>query len=690
MPRIKHNANFYRSVKSADSVADRYITFGAHATYLLNTAGGMSIWAKRGAWRSDGENILELYGTGCYVRVTMTGRSITATAFANSSTIVSSTYNFTGGALEAWHNVVVTWDSSSLDVYLDKTRVINSVGDKRLSFATNPTFYVGTGNAAGSGFMFDGYHTRAALYNAKLSQTDVNQIYDTISPTSEVSAWDYTDTSGSTITLTRGSGNNGTIVQGSIQLDVPVRPRNYSQNIPYSLRFNGSTQYGSKSIAFGSATKIVWDGWVYPEDHGVASGIVCSSDIAGQALEIQYNNTAIAANSFVFLVGVSSVYNYWTSAKCPPGRWYRLTCVYDSSEGVNTRTRIYINGQLSGAIGLANNVSPTYATQTYEMAVRISSGLYFKGFLSSTRIVSGYAWTAAEVATAYYQGVYPSSGTNLAIWAFSDSIGSTVTDTSGNSNNITLYNSPTWSGEGPLGSRAKSRTISYASSFNGSNQYGTITNLGFGASTQVTLAGWVRVANWATGAIMESSTNYNSNNALVLISDPGGTISASTHSNTGGIYSGCTSSSLQKGVWYRYVLTIDQTVSSNQVNLYLNGKLNVSSRANNSNLTTGIDTANLYLGMRAGASVPFQGDLTLDYVVTGKVFTSSEILSEFLTGERPSGGTLIGSWAWTEGSGSSIADGSGNSKTITLTNSPAWITSTSQRTRQQSSNRTQL
>ena len=711
MPRLSTSSKFYRSVKSNDSTADRYVTFGSHATYLLNTAGGMSIWAKRGAWRTDGENIMELYGTGGYVRISMTGRLMSLTAFANSSTIASTSYSIPNNALESWHNVVVTWDSSSMDVYLDKTKVITVSGDKQLSFSANPTFYVGTGNAAGSGFFFDGYHTRAALYNAKLSQSDVDKIWLTVSPSSEVAAWDYTDITGSTLTLTRGSGNNGTIIQGSIVDDVPIRPRqklrnipyavalttgliqsssnsgisgsgawtmggwvlinkvngsatgydlafatsggstvcpyvgidngsfslgytgfiststvkaanyigkwahlagsysggangtfrlylngrqihsetivftpslvngpfllnNYlnsssyqlyanfaevfwatsalseteifnlaygiatptlagywkldegsgsvvvdssgsgnngtifsgtwtgqnvpatarlaQQNYPYSVLFNGTTQYGTKaSMAFGSATKMVWDCWVYPADSGTTSQVLTSSDISGQAFEIQYNNTAIAANTFVFLVGVVGVYNYWVSEKVPPNKWYRLTCVYDSAEGVNTRTKVYLNGKLSGAITSTNNVSPTLGTQTVELAARTSAAIYWKGYIGATRVYTGYAWTAADVLLAAQRNIYPSSGTLKANWGFTDGSGTTVTDSSGNGNNITLTNTPAWTITSPLNDRLSIRSFPYALQFiRGSSTRSSVPYVNLG--TSLSYSAWIR------------------------------------------------------------------------------------------------------------------------------------------------------------------------------------------------------
>lgn len=875
MPRLSTSSKFYRSVKSNDSTAGRYVTFGSHATYLLNTAGGMSIWAKRGAWRSDGENIMELYGTGGYVRISMTGRSMSLTAFANSSTIASTSYTFSNNALESWHNVVVTWDSSSMDVYLDKTKVITVSGDKQLSFSANPTFYAGAGNAAGSGFFFDGYHTRAALYNAKLSQADVDKIWLTISPSSEVAAWDYTDTSGSTLTLTRGSGNNGTIVQGSIVDDVPIRPRqklrnipyavglttgliqassnsgisgsgawtmggwvlinkvngsatgydlafatsgggtrgpyvgidngsfslgytgfiststvkaanyigkwahlagsysggasgtfrlylngrqihsetivgtpslvngpfllnNYlssssyqlyanfaevfwatsalseteifnlaygiatptlagywkldegsgsvatdssgsgsngtifsgtwtgqnvpatarlvQQNHPYSLLFNGTTQYGTKaSMAFGSATKMVWDGWVYPADSGVTSQVLTSSDISGQAFEIQYNNTAIAASTFVFLVGVVGVYNYWVSEKVQPNKWYRLTCVYDSAEGVNTRTKVYINGKLSGAISSTNNVSPTFGTQTVELAARTSAAIYWKGYIGATRIYTGYAWTAADVLLAAQRNIYPSSGTLKASWGFTDGSGTTVTDSSGNGNNLTLTNSPTWVVAQAAGkSRLSIRSYPYALQFIRSSSSRVAipyANLG----TTLSFSAFIRPRIGANAGDIVGIMD-----TLIRISPTD--IKFFTDGTLGGVASAA-------AIWeHNQLYQIGVTVTGTTVKFYVNGTLLATATA-----STGVDTTNTsnFIGYYSVSAQTFEGDIA-EVAIWSRVLSDSEMADIWFRNILSA--TNLERWyKINDGSGSNVNDYSSNNQDGTIT-SANWIT----------------
>ena len=870
MPRFNLNSAFYRSVKSTDTSADRYITFGSHATYLLNT-GGISIWAKRGAWRTDGENIVELiqFGTS-YVRVSMTGRSLTVTAYANAATIVSTTYNFTNSALETWHNIVVTWDSSSMDVYVDKTRVVNSTGDKRLSFSVNPTFYVGAGNAAGSGFFFDGYHTRAALYNAKLSQADVNQIWNTESPSSEVSAWDYTDTSGSTITLTRGAGNNGTIVSGSIQLDVPVRPRvplrnaayavglttgkiqasansgisgssawtmggwifinkingsatgydlcfgtagggvgspyvgiengsfslgftgvintstikaqqylgkwvhlagsysggtggtfrlylngkqvysiayggtpsltngafminnylnsgsyqlygafsgafwattelsetdiynlanginiptvagywkldegasnvatdysgngtngtifsgswvdgpivqtNIIQNIPYSVRFNGTTQYGSKaSMVFGSATKLVWDGWVYPADSGVTTQVIASTGIGSQGFEIQYNNAVIAANAFVGLIGVGGGYNYWASAKCPPNQWYRLTVVYDSAEGTTTRVKVYVNGRLSGSNASAVDVSPSFGTQTIELAARTSAGVYLKGSIGPTRIYSGYAWTINDVLKAYQQNQYPSSGTLLANWAFSDGSGTTITDSSGNSNNITLVNTPSWVLNSPANNRLSVRSFPYALQFiraSSSRVAIPYANLG----TTLSFSAWIRPRIGANSGDIVGIMD-----TLIRISP------TDIKFYTDGTLGGVASASI---TWeHNKLYHIGVSVTGTTVKFYVNGSLLATATA-----SAGVDTTNSsnFIGYYSVAAQTFEGEIA-EVAIWSRVLSNSEFAAIYFQNQI-STTNLERYYKCDDGSGTNVNDSSVNNQDGTIT-SATW------------------
>lgn len=864
MPRLNLNSTFYRSVKSNDTTADRYITFGAHATYKLNTAGGMSVWCRRGAWRTDGENVMELYGTGGYVRISMTGSVMSLTAFANSSTIASTTYTIVSGAREQWHNVVVTWDSSSMDVYLDTTRVINVVGDKQLSFSANPTFFVGAGNAAGSGFFFDGYHTRAALYNAKLTTSDINKIWLTQSPSSEVAAWDYTDKSGSTITLTRGAGNNGTIIQGSIQLDVPVRPRvplrnaayavglttgkiqasansgisgasawtiggwifinkingsatgydlcfgtagggvgspyvgiengsfslgftgvintstikaqqylgkwvhlagsysggtggtfrlylngkqvyaiayggtpsltngafmvnnylnsssyqlyaafsgvfwcttelsetdiynlangisiptvagywkldegtsnvatdysgngtngtifsgswvdgpimqrNIIQNTPYSVLFNGSTQYGTATINFGSATKFVWHGWLKPTI-GTTPQIFLSSDISGQAFELQYANAIVGNRKYVGLVGVTGSYNYWASEAVQENEWHRVTFVYDSSEGANTRTKIYIDGRLSGAIYSNTNVSPTLGNQAVEIAARTSAGIYGKGNMGPFRLYTGYAWTAEEVLKAHLQDIYPTSGTLIANIGMTDGNGTVVTDSSGNGNNFSLVNTPTWTIDSSAQNRLSIRSFPYSLQFvRASSTRSTIPYVNLGSNLSYTA--WIRPRlNGNTGDVIGMM------DTLIRISPTD--IKFYTDGTLGSLAS-------VAFIWENNKLYhLGVTASGTTIKFYINGSLLATKTASGA-----IDTTNTsnFIGYYGIAPSAFEGEMA-EVTAYSRTLTDAEIAAMCFQNVVPTT-NLERYYKLATGSGTTATDSSANAQNGTIT-----------------------
>jgi len=864
MPRISTQAQFYRSVKSNDSSADRYITFGSHATYKLNTAGGMSVWCRRGAWRTDGENVMELYGTGGYVRISMTGSAMSLTAFANSSTIASTTYTIVSGAREQWHNVVVTWDSSSMDVYLDTTRVINVVGDKQLSFSANPTFFVGAGNAAGSGFFFDGYTTRAALYNAKLSQADVNKIWNTESPSSEVSAWDYTDKSGSTITLTRGAGNNGTIIQGSIQLDVPVRPRvplrnaayavglttgeiqasansgisgasawtiggwifinkingsatgydlcfgtagggvgspyvgidngsfslgftgvintstikaqqylgkwvhlagsysggtggtfrlylngkqvyaiayggtpsltngafmvnnylnsssyqlyaafsgvfwcttelsetdiynlangisiptvagywkldegtgnvatdysgngtngtifsgswvdgpimqrNIIQNTPYSVLFNGSTQYGAATINFGSATKLVWHGWLKPTI-GTTPQVFLSSNILGQAFEIQYANAIVGNRKYLGLVGSAGSYNYWASEAVQENEWHRVTFVYDSSEGANTRTKIYIDGRLSGAIYSNIDVSPTLGNQSVEIAARIAAGIYGKGNMGPFRMYTGYAWTAEEVLKAHLQDIYPTSGTLIANIGMTDGNGTVVTDSSGNGNNFSLLNTPTWTIDSPAQNRLSIRSFPYSLQFvRGSSTRSTIPYVNLGSNLSYTA--WIRPRlNGNTGDVIGMM------DTLIRIS------STDIKFYTDGTLGSLASATFNFEHNRLYHLAV--TCSGTTVKFYINGSPIATKTASGA-----VDTSNTsnFIGYYGIAPSAFEGEMA-EVTAYSRTLTDAEVAAMYFQNVVPTT-NLERYYKLATGSGTTAVDSSANAQNGTIT-----------------------
>ena len=74
--------------------------------------------------------------------------------------------------------------------------------------------------------------------------------------------------------------------------------------------------------------------------------------------------------------------------------------------------------------------------------------------------------------------------------------GSTWFDLSGNGNNFTLYNSPTY--------------IKGAIGFNGSNQYAaSVNNINLSSYNSITVETWFRANNTSDGMILEHTTNWN-------------------------------------------------------------------------------------------------------------------------------------------------------------------------------------
>jgi len=665
MPRLSTSSKFYRSVKSNDSTADRYVTFGSHATYLLNTAGGMSIWAKRGAWRSDGENIMELYGTGGYVRISMTGRLMSLTAFANSSTIASTSYSIPNNALESWHNVVVTWDSSSMDVYLDKTKVITVSGDKQLSFSANPTFYVGAGNAAGSGFFFDGYHTRAALYNAKLSQSDVDKIWLTVSPSSEVAAWDYTDITGSTLTLTRGSGNNGTIIQGSIVDDVPIRPRQKLRNIPYAVGITtGKIQSASNSGISGSGAWTM-GGWILINKE---NGTGLSNDLAfattGGGVVCPY----VGADGNAFSIGYTGLLCTSTVKMADyVGKWVHLAGSY--SGGTNGTFKIFLNGRqifsqtLAGTPSLTDGaftVNNYLNTGSYQMYANFAEVFWATSALSETEIFN----LAYGIATPTLAGY----------WKLDEGSGTTATDSSGNGNTGTIT-SGTWATNSPMKNRFLIKNYPYSLNFNGSTQYGvTSGSVPMSSATKLTVAIWVKI-NAATAGpqiVMGTINNAASNNGWEIEYDNNAVLAKAFVflCNRGATLNYAYTAAMQPGYWYRIVGVYDGSLAAaGRTKIYVNGVLPANSTFSGAT-TGGFDDAPITIGDRTTSGFKLSGRIAQAKVLTGVAWTPTDVWNDFC--DFTTTGTPVVNYNFTDGSGTSVTDSSGGGYNIGLVNTPTW------------------
>lgn len=227
--------------------------------------------------------------------------------------------------------------------------------------------------------------------------------------------------------------------------------------------------------------------------------------------------------------------------------------------------------------------------------------------------------------------------------------------------------------------RAVVRRVPYSIQFSGStSQYGKALSVPFANATQVTICGWVKTNSIpaVSSILIESGTSFGSVNGLV-VSMPSGCLFVGGFQVAGGISSQIQMTNpLPIGQWVRFCAVIDQSVASNQVSLYVNGIAPPTSRPANGNCTAGIATNDHFFAVRNGggaALYALDGNLIVDYIVTGKSFTAAEALSEYLTGNQPSGGTTIARYSFNAGSGTTITDTGTGAKNITLTGSPIWV-----------------
>jgi hypothetical protein len=203
---------------------------------------------------------------------------------------------------------------------------------------------------------------------------------------------------------------------------------------------------------------------------------------------------------------------------------------------------------------------------------------------------------------------YPGSGT---AWR----------DVSGNSNNGTLVNSPTFS-----------TTNNGMFTLNGTNQYVSSsvgTTLDIGTSVSVTFSCWIRytvsAANY-TGLIAKTtSTNPDTGFQMLLYTNK-----LSCELAAGGVFIGpgniIGTTILNTGQWFNTVLTINR--NTNTVSAYVNGVLESSvtnASVSSNNLTS---TSNLLIGVERTSGLFLNGNIASAQVYT-VALTATEIQQNY-------------------------------------------------------------
>ncbi len=406
---------------------------------------------------------------------------------------------------------------------------------------------------------------------------------------------------------------------------------------------------------------------------------------------IEPNNTVLSCYADLlapvmgrrFCLGDSGGTYYYFSDGVNAGNNMTLTAAqYFAAFGVQRRVRVAwvvtstaVSLYANGVLVKTQVLGTTMASGTYSKLTLLRNGggtQPITGPTNDAYFVNG-AMTAAEVASDYFDAVYPTGMASA--WLMNEGTGTNVVDRIG-SNTLTA-SSITWVPIVPTRARTSLTSLQNAVAFDGSTAYGTTPSLTLGAPNKFTCAFDVFVPTTvgASGTMVELGPAFSGANAFGFFFDPTGPSALTrftfeVHGNSGGgKYSVPYSATYALGKWYRVVGSWDGTLSSAQAKLYTSGLSDTVGYILDQQITDTMGNGVLNVGARnAGASVfakVYMRNLVFD---TGKIWTPEEVAAEFATGVLPliGSGTRVINAQGNEESGATWADQSGNNNNITL------------------------
>jgi hypothetical protein len=341
-----------------------------------------------------------------------------------------------------------------------------------------------------------------------------------------------------------------------------------------SLRFRASASaYLNRTPSNGNKRVFTWSGWIKRGIFGTQSELFVvdiNSAYAGFHFQFNTNNKLyvyqLSASASEFLLVTTAVYR-------DPSAWYHVVLAVDTNNATeNNRVRLYVNGTEVTAFDSRQN--PTTGLDTYvnnssyinyigtgKTAIEGFRG-YFDGYLADVNFIDGQALTPNSFGTFNGLGVWQpiryggSYGTNGFYLPFN------------------------------------AGTLTYAGSFNGSNQYLTVPDSSV----------WAFSGNWTVEAFFYVTTTSPTYQAIVAQwVDGGGTdrafsiaVDSSARLTAYAQYGGnqynpvSASSTIKTNQWYHTALV----VNGSTLTLYLNGvaisSATITGTINNSTAPVGI------------------------------------------------------------------------------------------------------
>jgi uncharacterized protein YjdB len=524
----------------------------------------------------------------------------------------------------------------------------------------------------------------------------------TVSDTNLAGWWRFQDASGGSAADSSGNGNAAALENGMTWVT--------GQN-GYAISANGTNQYASiPAVNLSSTSAVTWTAWVNRTYQSSGTGTLIENSpnfnqsTTGFGFFPDDSGDCGTANSM--MTGVHGNVGYTLNCYAQPssGVWHHIAVVYDKSQSGPNVVSLYIDGVLQTPISQLYTATNTngFGDNPIYLFSRGGASNFLSGEMDDLRLYS-QALTAAQIQQIYLQGL--GTLTSIAVTPANANIAqgatqqftATGTYSSGSPQNLTSL--ATWSSSNTAaatmnaagvatGVAAGAATISAAyGAIGGSTgltiDAPTLESITVTPANQIVSTGGTQQFT-ATGTYSDGSTQnltgsvaWSSSNTAIATINTAGLATAVAHGDTiiqavSGSVSGSTSLA---------VITPGATLTSIAVTpgsftLLAGGAQQLTatgtySDGSTQNLTTSVTWSSTNT---AAATVNSSGLATAVAAGSASIQAASGSVTGSASATVLAAGSLAGWWTFDQGSGTAVADSSGNGNAAALENGMTWVT----------------
>ena len=333
---------------------------------------------------------------------------LTARVYNNGATEVTQAFTDTSN----WHNVVMTYNGTTLELFLDNSSTGTATGNYDNSGGRNLT--IGKwGPVIGASYYFDGLISNVSIFNTALSTPNIETLYNNGSPLTSMSGFtslqgwwklNASDTyDGTNWTIEDHAGSNDGTSSGMSQANLVQSDLSFTSGYsPYALEFDGTNDYidtNTNLNSLGVVNTFSISLWVKIAtngnyDHIIGAPTSYSAWNTGFGL---YTNTT-GVRFWVDQWGPSGN-TFVNSASLSLNVWYHIAATFDTTNGL----KLYVNaGTPTTATG--NGILDGLTNDIYIASTGTNTNYAFNGSISNVSIWNTEL-TSAQVTEIYNEGV---------------------------------------------------------------------------------------------------------------------------------------------------------------------------------------------------------------------------------------------------------------------------------------------